>query len=81
MSNLTGHPDAVRGAPTLPDGLTVDHPVLGITDPATGVCTDLARVDGRYLSQETAASFTGRVIGPFAVASEPAFTEFGYLGR
>ena len=39
------------------------------------------RVDGRYLSQETAASFTGRVIGPFAVTGEPAFTEFSYLGR
>jgi hypothetical protein len=63
------------------DLLTSDHVVLGYTDPTTGVRTDLARVDGRYLSQETAASFTGRVIGLYAVSGEVAFTSFRYSGR
>lgn len=42
---------------------------------------ELARVDGRYLSQETAASFTGRVIGLYAVEGRVAFDDFAYTGR
>jgi xylan 1,4-beta-xylosidase len=37
-------------------------------------------VDGRYLSQETAASFTGRVIGLYAVNGEVNFSDFRYRG-
>ncbi|MCL2514816.1 MAG: glycoside hydrolase family 43 protein [Microbacteriaceae bacterium] len=40
----------------------------------------LAEVDGRYLSAETAASFTGRVIGVFAVTGSPAFDPIRYRG-
>ncbi len=40
----------------------------------------LARVDGRYLSAETAASFTGRVIGIFATSGAPEFSWFRYRG-
>ncbi|THG29393.1 glycoside hydrolase family 43 protein [Naasia lichenicola] len=38
----------------------------------------LARVDGRSLSAETAASFTGRVIGLFAVTGSVSFDGFRY---
>ena len=65
---------------TLLELLTSDHIRLGVTDPATGERTDLAEVDGRYLSQETAASFTGRVVGLYAVAGDVAFSEFRYHG-
>lgn len=46
-----------------------------------GERTELARVDGRYLSQETAASFTGRVLGLYAVTGDVAFSHFTYTGR
>ena len=42
--------------------------------------TELARVDGRYLSAETAASFTGRVIGLFAVTGDVVFEGYLYSG-
>jgi hypothetical protein len=41
---------------------------------------ELARLDGRYLSQETAASFTGRVLGLYAVTGEVTFANFRYDG-
>jgi hypothetical protein len=65
---------------TLLELLTSDHIRLGSTDPATGKRIDLAEVDGRYLSQETAASFTGRVVGLYAVDGDVAFSEFRYHG-
>jgi len=37
---------------------------------------ELAQVDGRYLSAETAASFTGRVIGLYAVEGTVTFTGY-----
>lgn len=40
----------------------------------------LAEVDGRYLSAETAASFTGRVIGLYATSGSPEFSWFRYRG-
>lgn len=36
----------------------------------------LARVDGRYLSAETAASFTGRVVGLFATTGTVSFESY-----
>jgi xylan 1,4-beta-xylosidase len=42
--------------------------------------TVLARVDGRYLTAETAASFTGRVIGLFAVTGIVTFDAYRYTG-
>lgn len=40
----------------------------------------LASVDGRNLTAETAASFTGRVVGVFAVDGEVVFGPVGYRG-
>jgi len=60
--------------------LTSDVVVLSV-ETADGELHELARVDGRYLSQETAASFTGRVIGLYATSGDVAFTAFHYTGR
>ena len=60
--------------------LTSDVVVLGVSD-RHGDRMELARVDGRYLSQETAASFTGRVIGLYAVNGEGELHDFRYAGR
>ncbi|NKF34646.1 hypothetical protein HER21_50415, partial [Pseudomonas sp. BGM005] len=37
-----------------------------------GARHELATVDGRFLSSETAESFTGRVIGAYAVSGDVA---------
>ncbi len=60
------------------DALTSDIVVLGVEGAEGRI--DLARVDGRYLSQETAASFTGRVIVLFAVDGDVDFDDFRYGG-
>ena len=60
--------------------LTSDIVVLGAVDSA-GASHELARVDGRYLSQETAASFAGRVLGLYATTGTVGFTDFHYAGR
>lgn len=39
---------------------------------------ELARIDGRSLSAETAASFTGRVIGLYATAGTVAFSGYTF---
>jgi hypothetical protein len=67
------------GAGMLPN-LTSDTVVLSATI-SDGERHELARVDGRYLSQETAASFTGRVLGPYATRGDVAFANFRYAGR
>ena len=41
----------------------------------------LAELDGRYLSAETAASFTGRVAGVFASSGTVSFDWFRSEGR
>ena len=38
----------------------------------------LAELDGRYLSTEVAAGFTGRVIGMYVTAAQAAFDWFDY---
>ena len=60
--------------PKLLDWLTSDIIVLGVSDSGGDGRVDIARVDGRYLSQETAASFTGRVIGVYAVRGTVTFS-------
>ena len=45
---------------------------LGFTA-ADGERVDLAEVDGRFLSSETTESFTGRVIGVYAVTGDVSF--------
>ena len=42
---------------------------------------ELAVLDGRYVSAETAASFTGRVVGMYAVEGTVAFDQFRYRGE
>ena len=41
-----------------------------------GTRIDLARVDGRFLSSEVTESFTGRVIGVYAVSGEVAVSSW-----
>lgn len=43
---------------------------------ADGVETELCELDGRYWSFETSESFTGRVVGMFAVDGEVSFRRF-----
>ncbi|OIK07803.1 glycoside hydrolase family 43 protein [Streptomyces monashensis] len=45
---------------------------------ADGTTSDLASVDGRYLSTEVAGGFTGRVIGLYAAAGTVCFDWFDY---
>jgi beta-xylosidase len=47
---------------------------------AGGKTVTLAEVDGRYLSAETAASFTGRVAGLYATTGRVAFAGLRYRG-
>jgi hypothetical protein len=60
--------DARRG----PDSLVF---AVGTAD---GTTSDLASVDGRYLSTEVAGGFTGRVIGLYATAGTVCFDWFDY---
>jgi hypothetical protein len=50
---------------------------LGIGQP-DGAFTELAALDGRYLSTEVAGGFTGRVIGMYAAAGTVHFDWFDY---
>nr|AGA60131.1 glycoside hydrolase [Microbacterium sp. Gsoil167] len=43
---------------------------------ADGVRQELSQIDGRFLSSETAESFTGRVIGAYAVAGDVVVTRW-----
>lgn len=49
-------------------------------DSGTGP-VELAVLDGRYVSAETAASFTGRVVGMYAAEGTVAFDQFRYRGE
>jgi xylan 1,4-beta-xylosidase len=49
-------------------------------DSGTGP-VELAALDGRYVSAETAASFTGRVVGMYAAEGTVAFDRFSYRGE
>ncbi|SMH44708.1 Beta-xylosidase [Rathayibacter oskolensis] len=61
-----------------PGQMTSDFVVLRAE--AGGVERTLARIDGRYLTAETATSFTGRVLGLYAVTGTPVFSEYRYAG-
>jgi xylan 1,4-beta-xylosidase len=61
-----------------PAGLSSDRIIL--TASAGGESAELANVDGRYLSAETSASFTGRVLGLYAVTGEVTFGSWDYSG-
>lgn len=47
---------------------------------ADGMHTQLARLDGRYLSTEVAGGFTGRFFGVVAANGRPSFSRFRYRG-
>lgn len=54
-----------------------DTVALGVRE-ADGTFTELARLDGRYLSTEVAGGFTGRVIGLYASTGTVHFDWFDY---
>jgi len=47
---------------------------------AGGESVTLAELDGRYLTAETAGSFTGRVVGLYAVSGRVAFSGYDAVG-
>ena len=51
---------------------------FGVAD-SGGTVTELAALDGRYLSTEVAGGFTGRVIGMYATAGTVRFDWFDYV--
>ena len=79
---VTLHLECVEPSGTeILDLLSNDTVVLSVSGGRKTCPTRLASVDGRYLSQETAASFAGRVIGIYAVDGQVAFSRFGYRGH
>lgn len=61
-----------------PSAMTSD--LVRLVASVDGQAVQLAEVDGRYLSAETAASFTGRVAGVYAVRGSIAVRELRYRG-
>ena len=61
-----------------PSAMTSD--LVRLVASVDGRAVQLAEVDGRYLSAETAASFTGRVAGVYAVRGSIAVRELTYRG-
>jgi beta-xylosidase len=61
-----------------PGQLSSDRILLSAV--SSGVEAALAELDGRYLSAETAASFTGRVVGLYGVSGVVSFFRFDYTG-
>ena len=53
---------------------------IRLTASTTGEEEVLAELDGRYWTAETAASFTGRVVGAYVTEGTVAVTSFGYRG-
>jgi beta-xylosidase len=68
----TGPAPEPHGARTGPDSL-----VFGF-ESADGTATELATLDGRYLSTEVAGGFTGRVISLYAATGTAHFDWFDY---
>ncbi len=61
---VTLHIDSRR--PAIERGFARTSDVFHLAATVEGRRIDLAEVDGRFLSSETAESFTGRVIGVYA---------------
>jgi beta-xylosidase len=66
------------GAGFSPDAMGGDR--IRLIAAAGGTEVELTELDGRYWTAETAASFTGRVVGPFATDGVVAFEVFRYRG-
>ena len=63
-------------------GLAGPDEIVFFVQPETGGdWTELARLDGRYLSTEVAGGFTGRVFGLLARSGTVVFSDLGYIGR
>lgn len=69
---VTTRPPTPHGPCTGPDVVS-----LGSEEP-DGSFTELATLDGRYLSTEVAGGFTGRVIGVYAATGTVHFDWFDY---
>jgi beta-xylosidase len=84
-AELPAGPVVLRIEQDLPPGgfvpAAIGGGVLRLSASAGGVTEQLAELDGRYWSYETAKSFTGRVLGLHAVDGEVAFSEVRYRGR
>lgn len=63
------------------DALGPDMVRLSVETDADAGPVELAVLDGRYVSAETAASFTGRVVGMYATEGAVAFDQFRYRGE
>jgi len=75
---VTLHLDTARPATGFgPDMMTSDH--ITLSAEAGGRTAVLARVDGRSLSAETAASFAGRVLGLFASSGAVLFSGYRFV--
>ena len=73
-------PVVVLGLHTsVPDGAAADTVTLSAAIPGQEPVT-VAEFDGRFWSAECAASFTGRVVGVYAMNGTVAFRDFRYLG-
>ena len=70
ISTRDGSPGPFGVRPAGPDTITF---ALAAEEPVT-----LAELDGRYLSTEVAAGFTGRVIGMYVTDGQAAFDWFEY---
>ncbi|GLW73834.1 glycoside hydrolase 43 family protein [Kitasatospora phosalacinea] len=71
---VTASPELAGTEPFGPDTLA-----YWLGDPDAPGAQPLAELDGRYLSTEVAAGFTGRVIGLYATGGTVAFDWFDYL--
>ena len=60
-------------------GDRIELVAASVSDPAAEVV--LTELDGRYWAYETVESFTGRVLGLYAVDGTVAFSDVIYRGR
>jgi hypothetical protein len=68
---LSLHIDSRKPAST--DGFPRTSDVFHLAATIDGVRVELDEIDGRFLSSETTESFTGRVIGLYAVTGDVSF--------
>jgi xylan 1,4-beta-xylosidase len=85
--SATAHSSSVRigvsiaPTPRIPGPRSYAGDSLTLWFEGPGGRTELAVIDGRYLSAETAASFTGRVLGLFAVSGAVRYRELTITGH
>ena len=72
---ITLYAECREPAPEFGAGMTSDVICLGYED-AAGTRHEVAALDGRFLSAESACSFTGRVAGVYCVTGQLAFGRY-----